>query len=165
MFAAAQQHFLVLHLKRRVSSVLVVCLEGLALSESHFPCPDPPGLLQTSLWVPAGSLPAQRNPTAHSSRNHSQGFSLWPHSCAQGWCCHSSTSALASSGFPWGRDQWPSQDQNTLTPSSPQDQTGQLGKIWRTHCLNFIFTYLTAGFLSPLCPSTAWLLVLQHEHW
>lgn len=63
MFAAVQQHFLILKLKGRVSHVLEACLEGLALSEPHFPCPDLSGLLQTSLWVPAGSLPAQRSPT------------------------------------------------------------------------------------------------------
>lgn len=78
MCAAVQQHFLVLKLKGRVSRVLVVCLEGFALSESHFPHPDLSGLLQTSLWLPAGSLPAQGNPTwrAQSSQNPSQGFSL-----------------------------------------------------------------------------------------
>lgn len=63
MSAAVQRHFLVLKLKGRVSCVLVVCLEGLDLSESHFPSPDLSGLLQASLWVPAGSLPARRNPT------------------------------------------------------------------------------------------------------
>lgn len=93
MFAAVQQHFQVLEFKGRVSSVLVVCSEGLALSESHFPHPDLSGLLPTSLWVPAGSLPAQGNPTwgAHSSQNHSQGFSLWPHSWGTGlvlWLLH-----------------------------------------------------------------------------
>lgn len=169
MFAAVQQHFLVLELKRRVPRVLVVCLEGLALSElsmsEHFPCPDLSGLLQASLWVPAGSLQPRETPPGEPTA-----LKITAQVSASGPFLVHRVDAFAPPLLLWplwGFHQAETSGHlKTKTPSTlvhPKTKKDNQKKSEETQSLNSIFTYLPTGFLRPLCPNTGWLLVLQHE--
>lgn len=150
MFAATQQHFLILKLKERMSHVHV------GLDPVWIPLSMPwPFWFATEITVGASRVSASPekphlvSPQLPNSQPRFQTpflvhrvdavvppLLLWPL-----WGFHEAE----TSGHP--------KTKNILTPSSSQDQTGQLGKSEESHSLNFIFICLPTVFSDPSVPT------------